>query len=321
MARTLNDKLMDYPGTPAMLKVAPVGFRTAETDGDPRKDDQSRARMTSLHGTFGPDRRGRPRNRFIMVAPNGGRKTKADHKGVPVTVPELLECGRDCRAAGANALHAHVRDRAGNHVLDVGQYRELIREAARTLPDFEVQITTESLGRYTPREQRQLVRDLNHSQVSIALREQDPEGDEDAARRFYFWAQEAKVEIQHILYSPAERARLEYLQTRQIIPNTSPQRVLFVLGRYRDGRPSDPANVQPFLDAGTRPVRWMTCAFGQSETACLVRTHALGGEMRIGFENNDLNADGSRARDNAERVRALVQTLSDNAAADAAVRR
>ncbi|WP_254446104.1 3-keto-5-aminohexanoate cleavage protein [Ruegeria sp. HKCCD7255] len=245
---------------------------------------------------------------FIMVAPNGGRKTKADHPAVPTTVAELIACAQECHAAGADALHAHVRDSAGNHLLDAGQYREVLQECTLQVPELQLQITTESLDRYDAADQRKLVRDVMPQRVSVALREQMTGTDDATARQFYHWADESGIEIQHILYFPKDREWLEELQDRHVIPD-KPQRVLFVLGRYEDGLPSRPENLQPFLDAGTRPTRWMACAFGQTETACLVEAHQMGGEMRIGFENNLHNADGSLAKDNAERVRDLRAAL------------
>ena len=61
----------------------------------------------------------------------------------------------------------------------------------------------------------------------------------------------------------------------------------------------------------------MVCAFGQPETACLLAAQARGGEMRIGFENNELHADGRRAASNAERVAALRAALAQTVAAGA----
>lgn len=243
-----------------------------------------------------------------MVAPNGGRKTKTDHPATPLTVADLVDCAQECHAAGADALHAHVRDNDGNHVLDAGQYREIISECARQIPELQVQITSEALGMYSAEDQRQLVRDVMPGRVSVALREQMTEANTSAAQSFYHWAEEAEIEVQHILYAPKERQWLERLQDKQVIPDAM-QRVLFVLGRYDDGMPSAPENIQAFLDAGKRPIRWMACAFGQPETACLVQAYKLGGEMRIGFENNLHNSDGSLAKDNAERVRDLMSNL------------
>lgn len=45
----------------------------------------------------------------IAVAPNGGRRTKADHPAIPLTPEELALTARDCLDAGAAMIHVHVR--------------------------------------------------------------------------------------------------------------------------------------------------------------------------------------------------------------------
>ena len=54
----------------------------------------------------------------ITVAPNGGRRSKADHPALPLTVPELVRTAAECLAAGAAMLHLHIRDAQGGHLLD-----------------------------------------------------------------------------------------------------------------------------------------------------------------------------------------------------------
>jgi len=105
----------------------------------------------------------------IMLAPNGARRTRADHPALPMTIPETVEAARAGFAAGAGALHAHVRDETGAHVLDAGLYRELIAEMARAVPDMPVQITTEAVGRYSPADQRAVVRAVGPVAVSVCL--------------------------------------------------------------------------------------------------------------------------------------------------------
>ena len=46
---------------------------------------------------------------IIMAAPNGARKVKTDHQAVPVTIAETIATAKECHAAGASILHAHVR--------------------------------------------------------------------------------------------------------------------------------------------------------------------------------------------------------------------
>lgn len=54
---------------------------------------------------------------LIMAAPNGARKTKADHPNLPITVDEVVAEARACREARAAMLHAHVGTGMGHMFL------------------------------------------------------------------------------------------------------------------------------------------------------------------------------------------------------------
>jgi len=110
----------------------------------------------------------------IMVAPNGARKVKADHPAIPLGAAEIGAVARACANAGAGAIHFHVRDDAGGHVLDAGQYREVIAELKRTVPGMHLQITTETVGRYQPEDMRAIVRDVVPEGASIGVSEMVP---------------------------------------------------------------------------------------------------------------------------------------------------
>jgi len=252
---------------------------------------------------------------LIMVAPNGARRGKPDHPALPVTIAETVAAAKACFAEGAGALHAHVRDRDGTHTLDAGLYRELIAEMARAVPAMAVQITTEAVGRYTPAEQRRLVRAVRPRAVSVALREMLPDRSEiAAARRFYRFCADEGIAVQHILYTPEEVQRLFDHVRDGTIP-AGPLQLLFVLGRYTSGQESAVSDLNPFLaalaeaPAAADRIDWALCAFGVAETDCLVEAVRRGGKARIGFENSLWHSDGRRAADNAARVRALRRAL------------
>ncbi|MDJ0612637.1 MAG: 3-keto-5-aminohexanoate cleavage protein [Rhizobiaceae bacterium] len=247
----------------------------------------------------------------IMVALNGARRTKVDHPSLPITVGEVVAEAAKCHAAGVNALHAHVRDVEGNHVLDAGLYQELIAEMAIKVPEMDVQITTEAVGIYSPEEQRKLVRDVMPKAVSVSLAEMLSDQDLDAAGDFYRFARDAGIAVQHILYSAEQVVQFNHCVSDGIIPVDSHQ-LLFVLGRYSEKQESDPSDLEPFLqkmDAGIGNLDWAVCAFGKQETACLLEAYRRGGKCRIGFENSLWNADGSVAKDNAERVQELSSLI------------
>lgn len=247
---------------------------------------------------------------LLMVAPNGARRTRADHPALPVTEDEIVDAVAAAHTAGAQAAHVHVRDAAGAHVLDAARYRALIGALAARCPDLLVQVTTEAAGRYSPAQQRALVEALRPQAVSIALQElfADPAEDETNAA-FLREAMREGVAIQWILYAPEQIDQLaQHVEAGRIPP---PPAMLFVLGRYARDQESRPTDLIPFLATRERcsalqNVPWSVCAFGRGETACLAAALALGGDVRIGFENSLWHADGSLASDNADRVRAMT---------------
>ncbi|MBU2959279.1 3-keto-5-aminohexanoate cleavage protein [Citreicella sp. C3M06] len=254
----------------------------------------------------------------LMVAPNGARRTKADHPALPITDDELVAVTRDCIAAGADGAHLHLRDANGVHLLDAPRYRALLDRLEAEFPDAYLQVTSEAAGRYDAQAQRAMVRQLKPRYVSVALREmvRQPE-DWPAAREFYHWAADAGVEIQHILYSPQEVQGFVIALNSGRIPGRH-HLVQLVRGTYADG--ADGA--LPLADylaemtrASDHSFDWMLCSFGADETASLVEAARAGGKARVGFENSLQNADGSRAADNAERVREVNAALPQPASA------
>lgn len=251
-----------------------------------------------------------------MVAPNGARKTPADHPNLPITPDAIAAEAVACRTAGVQALHLHVRDDAGRHTLDAERYlaaTSAVRRAAGA--DIVIQITTEAVGIFKPHEQMAAVRAVVPEAVSIAPKELIPDpGAEAVAAEFYGWAHRQRIAVQHIVYAAAEFDWLIDLIGRGVVPGTR-HSVIFPLGRYATDQESDPAELAPFVarvreQGGAARFDWWVCAFGQAETAALVGAAALGGHCRVGFENSFFNADGSRAGSNAERVANVQAAVS-----------
>lgn len=256
----------------------------------------------------------------IMVAPNGARLTTADHPAIPVTIAQTVATARACQAAGADGIHAHIRDTEQRHILDAGAYRELLTELAQALPGFYAQITTEAVGLYSAAQQRALVQELCPAAVSIALREITQDTDSTTVARFFAFCAEAEIGVQHILYDLTDIAEFARLCGQGVI-DPAGAKALIVLGRYAKDQRSIPADLTApaqALLAALPAIDWAVCAFGPQETDCLVAAHRLGGKARIGFENNRKMSDGQTAPDNAARVAELVAALKSQP--DAALR-
>ena len=263
----------------------------------------------------------------IAVAPNGARKTKADHPRLPISPDEIVAEAEACLAAGVSMIHLHVRDADDQHTLDPTTYRGAIDALRDAVGDtLVVQMTTEAVGRYTAAEQIDAVQAVTPEAVSIALREIVPDAaSEDPAGAFFHWLTERQVLAQFILYAPEEVATYVDLRERAVIPGGE-HSVLFVLGRYTTNQQSSPSDIVPFVERYAElqvRVPWMVCAFGQREAECIAAAIEMGGHARVGFENNQLRRDGSAAASNADAVTdaAAVARVSGRPIADAATAR
>jgi 3-keto-5-aminohexanoate cleavage enzyme len=259
-------------------------------------------------GKAGSDGR---RRVVVAVAPNGGRRTKADHAALPLSAGELARAAAECLDRGAAMIHLHVRDAEGKHCLDAEAYRAAIGRISEAVGDrLVVQITSESLGRYSPGEQMAAVLKTNPEAVSLALRELAPsKADEQGFGAFLGRLKQMRIWPQIILYSPDEAARLAAMHKQGLIP-LEQLAVLFVLGRSALLRPAAPRDLLPYLAPDMPRFEWWSvCAFGRREAACVTAAALLGGHARVGFENNLLLPDGARAASNAELVGAAARAL------------
>jgi 3-keto-5-aminohexanoate cleavage enzyme len=246
-------------------------------------------------------------HQIIMAAPNGARKTKSDHPNLAISIEETVAEAKRSFEQGATVLHAHVRGKNHEHVLDPGLYRELLTEMRAHVPNMLIQMTTEAVGRYTAQQQADCVYAVRPKMISMAVREMAPAGgDTVLAKSFYSWTRENNVNVQHIVFDTDDLVRLFQLQSDGVI---SKDRlcVLFVLGRFSEGRESRPDDIAPFLEIGqSRPMDWFVCAFGAQEHACALQALTLGGHARVGFENNLLLTDGRPAEHSADLVSQLT---------------
>lgn len=250
-----------------------------------------------------------------MVAPNGARRKKVDHPQIPVTIDEIVDVAMACQLAGADGLHAHVRNAEEQHVLDAGLYNELLRELNVKAPNLLVQITTEAVGKYSPAEQRALVAQVRPKAVSVGLAEMTSElvNEQSDVRAFYYDQAAADTAVQHILYDTDQVRSFFDLVDKGVIPEV-PHQLLFVLGRYAKNQESVPNDLVKFLEViaarGKEQIDWAVCAFGKGETNCLLAAHNAGGKIRIGFENSLWHANGDLAQSNVERVENIVEHLN-----------
>ena len=244
-----------------------------------------------------------PEPLIITVAPNGAYKQSSDHAAVPLTAASLASTAKACLDAGAAMLHMHIRDAQGRHSLDVQGYRDALQVVKSAVGiEMVLQITSEAARAYQATEQIAMVQALRPEAVSVSVRELDqPVVGTSGLAEFFSWLARERVMTQVILYDVADLQRWQSLRERGVIPE-APWFLLFVLGRYSAGQTSSPRDLVPFVHAHTGPEPWAVCAFGATEHACVTAAAALGGHVRVGFENNLQLKNSQLAPDNAALV-------------------
>ncbi|KJY80649.1 3-keto-5-aminohexanoate cleavage protein [Vibrio nigripulchritudo] len=246
----------------------------------------------------------------IIVAPNGARKQKKDHLALPVSIDEIVQDVKACQAAGAAMAHVHARASDGQHTLGIRENAALLEELlAEASKDILIQLTTEAVGQYTPYEQMMLIEKVRPPAVSCAVKELIPDSKaEPTARDFFHLVNSQNILVQWIVYDPNDLARYFQLLESGVIPATN-QHLLLVLGRYSKGLQSHPKDLLPLLtpELMSSGIRWGACAFGQMEQQCLLSAMLLGGDARVGFENNHFLPNGEMSPGNEYQVTQLVR--------------
>jgi uncharacterized protein (DUF849 family) len=250
---------------------------------------------------------------LITVAPNGARREKSEHAGVPIAAREIGFTAAACRDAGAGMIHVHVRDELGAHSLAPNLYRQALREIQHLAgTDLLVQVTTESGGVYDVAQQMAAVRGLNIEAASFALSEFFPGETVDATvTEFFVWTIARGVGCQFELYAPSEVSFLKSVVARGYLKLARPH-ALFVLGRTGRSEAAGLAQLEAFLAEWPANWPWSVCVFGRAELKIAERAIALGGHVRVGFENNLFESDGQPLASNEARV-AQVAALAASA--------
>lgn len=247
----------------------------------------------------------------VIAAPNGARKQKSDHPMLPITMSEIVEDAQSCRDAGAAMIHVHARDHEGKHSLDIEVNQALYDELNNALGDsVMIQLTTEAIGEYSPQQQIALIKQVKPKAASFALRELFPDGEHVTTQfrqsaQFFDWVSSEHIFAQYILYDRQDVEVYLKLCGQGVIPATH-RHVLLVLGRYSTTQTATPIELIAMLsDPALTAQRWGVCAFGQYEHQCLSAAMLLGGDVRVGFENNHLDRHGELAQSNAAQITEL----------------
>lgn len=259
-------------------------------------------------GTRKPLRGGKPPHSKITVAPTGARRSKKDHRALPISDEEIAIEALACESAGSSEIHLHVRDADGRHTIDPHRYRAAIAKIHARTTSLDIQVTTESAGVFDVADQLAMLTELRPQSASISIREmaRDPA----AAERAYRFALDTNMRVQHILYNVKDLTQLKRWRDSGIVTEAEPH-ILFVLGSYDQATHAMPEDLFEAYSAFSGDFsNWTACAFGLHEQEVMLEAAKLGGNVRIGFENNIFSPNGELAQSNAANICSFRSALA-----------
>ena len=249
------------------------------------------------------------KNILIAVAPNGPRRKKIDHPNIPLNSSEIGQTAKECLAAGASMMHLHVRNSEDDsHSLSVDLYRKAIAEIKKVTDDnIFVQVTSEAVGIYTAEEQFEMIHNLKPNAVSLCVREINSL-DESVIHQHFIKMKQANTYPQIIVFSQADLDQYHDWLAREVLPgNKYP--LLVVIGRPNTTNSFENSFLTKANIDKLKASSWMICAFGENEYYAAKLAINLGGNVRLGFENNTVLADGTEAKSNAALITQIHEYL------------
>lgn len=245
------------------------------------------------------------KNLIITCAITGAETTREKQPALPMTPEEQGQAAEEAVQAGASIIHLHVRDEAGHPSQSVERFREAITAIKKRVPEVMIQISTggavgESIeNRLKPLSLRPEMASLNLGTLNF--------GDD------VFWNHPRDIlklaqTMNDLEIIPEleiyEAGMLEVglkLAKQGVLRN--PLHFQFVLG-VPGGMSGDLKNLMHLLSIlPTDPqLHWGVAGIGRSQLPLAVHAMALGGHVRVGFEDNIFYSKGVLAQSNAQLV-------------------
>jgi 3-keto-5-aminohexanoate cleavage enzyme len=247
---------------------------------------------------------------IITVAPTGPLTTRDDHPGVPLTPPEIGVAVAEAAEAGAAVAHVHARDETGRPTADPEVYAAIAREI-RARCEIVVQAST-GVGLTVPWEER--LRIVESGAVDVTMATLNPasmtfangtfDNPPEFVDRLARAMRERDIHPELEVYDLGHVALCLGLVEQGLI--REPLQFSFVMG-VRGGMPGDPGllpTLRAMLPAGAI---WQAIGIGRAQLPLSLAALAMGGNVRVGFEDNVYFEHRALAESNAQFVRRAVE--------------
>ncbi len=248
---------------------------------------------------------------IITAALVGAEVTREQQPALPITPQEIIQAAVECYEAGAAMIHLHVRDADGNATQDAELFRVVV-EGIRARCDVITQVSTGGAVGMSADERLQSIlcqpdmATLTTGTVNFGagVFMNNRSLVETFARRMQAAAIVPEIEIFDVGMLD------EAIRLRDMGLITEPIQFDFVLG-VPGALGADPAHLLHLVRSLPAGSTWSVAGMGRHQLTLGVIALAMGGNVRVGFEDNIYFRKGQLARSNAELVARIVRIAKE----------
>lgn len=244
---------------------------------------------------------------IITAALTGAEVTREQQPNLPFTPREIGRAALECYEAGAAIVHVHARQPDGSPTQELEIYRE-IKATIEDLCPVIFQPSTGGAVWHSAEERLQPVL-LNPEMATLSTGTCNFGRDifsnphdfvEEAARLM----QERGVKPEFEIFEAGMIANALQLVRRGLVQE--PLHFNFVLG-VPGALPASVRNLSYLVDSIPPGATWTVAGIGRHETPLAAAAMAMGGHVRVGFEDNIYYRRGELAESNAQLVARIVR--------------
>ena len=246
---------------------------------------------------------------IITAAICGAEVTKEHNPAVPYTVEEMVNEARSAYNAGAAIIHVHVRHDDGTPTQDRERFRVVMDAIRRELPDVIMIPSTGGATGMSPEERLQPT-ELFPEMATLDCGTCNF-GDEIFDNTMPNMRVFGKRMIENGIKPEYECFEMGHIDTildmarKGEVPG-DPMQFNFVLG-VKGCTPATVQNLCWMVNAIPKDATWTSTGVGRAAFTLAAPTIVMGGNVRVGFEDNIYLSRGVKAASNGELVEKVVR--------------
>ncbi len=248
---------------------------------------------------------------IITVAPIGTEVTKEDNPNLPITPEEIAEEAYNCYKAGASIIHLHARDENGNSTQDPEIYNEMI-ELIKERCDIIIQISTGGAIGMSPEERRAPLK-LKPEMASLTT------GTVNFGDGVFYNPPTLIKSLAQEMKNLGIKPEMEIFDVGMVTNGKKlikeglidlPFQFGLIMG-VPGGIPGTIKDLLHLYESLPEKSMWSATGIGKSHIPISVTSIALGGNVRLGFEDNIYYEKGILAESNAQLVKRIVRIAKE----------